>query len=72
MSTDTTEGAVCMPNIGPRERAKRMRLGQVFAAVTTLAGAALIATSAPTWARALVFLPAIVAAYGVFQALERT
>jgi hypothetical protein len=72
MTTDMNEGAVCMPNIGPRERAKRMRFGVASGVVAAVSGAAAIALNAPVWARALVFLPALMAGYGVFQAREKT
>ncbi len=72
MTTDMDEGAVCMPNIGPRERAKRMRFGVIAGAITAAVGTAAIALNAPVWARAFVFLPALMAGYGVFQAREKT
>ena len=72
MTESYAEGAVCMPNIGPKERAKRMRLGVGAAVVTAVAAAGALATGAPAWARALVFFPAVIAGYGVFQAREKT
>jgi hypothetical protein len=72
MTTEMNEGAVCMPNIGRQERAKRMRFGMISGGIAVVAGGAAIATHAPWWARGLVFLPAVMAAYGVFQAREQT
>jgi hypothetical protein len=72
MSDEFAEGAVCMPNIGPRERAKRMRFGVVSGVVAAATAAGTIAAGAPAVARALVFLPALMAGYGVFQAREKT
>jgi uncharacterized protein (DUF983 family) len=66
------DGEVCIPNIGPRERAKRMRTGIIGSVATAAVAATLIAVHAPRWTRLVVFMPAIVAAYGVFQAREKT
>ncbi|MEI8254132.1 MAG: hypothetical protein WCJ30_00500 [Deltaproteobacteria bacterium] len=63
---------VCIPNIGRRERAKRMRLGAAAGVVASIAGGGLIVAGPPWWARALVFVPAVISAYGVFQARENT
>jgi hypothetical protein len=60
----------CVPNIGPRERARRLTFG-----LLALAGAAVLALllgRSAVWLRALVFLPLLGAAYGVFQYLEKT
>ena len=60
----------CVPNIGPRQRARRLTSG-----LTALCGAAVLAfvlASAAIWLRALVLLPLLAAAYGVFQYLEKT
>jgi hypothetical protein len=60
----------CIPNIGPRERARRLTFG-----LLSLAGAAVLALAlagSPLWLRSLLFLPVLGAAYGVFQYLEKT
>jgi hypothetical protein len=67
-----TDGEVCFINIGPKERAKRMRFGAV-ALVVTLAGAAAMMASgiSPLW-RLVLVLPFMTAATGYFQARDQT
>ncbi|MCC6525003.1 MAG: hypothetical protein IT373_20280 [Polyangiaceae bacterium] len=72
MTEATAEGSVCTPNIGPRERGKRMGFGLAFGAVTCGVAAGVLLGGAPAWGRALVFLPALMSGYGVFQAREKT
>lgn len=66
------QGAACTPNIGPRQRRRRLALG----ALATLAGAtllvALLATDAPRVARLLVALPFWAGAVGILQHREKT
>jgi len=62
----------CVPNIGPRERAKRLRYGIVFAALSVAAAVVLFATGAPRGLRLLLFVPLWIAGTGIFQALEKT
>jgi len=60
----------CVPNIGPRERARRLTVG-----LLSLAGAAVLAivlADSTVLLRAAVLLPLLSAAYGVFQYLEKT
>ncbi len=59
-------------NIGPRERALRVRFGVVATAVTLLMLGGLLETHAPWWARLLIVLPAFSAAMGFFQATAKT
>jgi len=72
MSTDTSEGAVCVANIGPRERRKRLMFG-VTSLVVSVAGAAALVLSgtAVAW-RAALFLPFMSAGLGFFQWREQT
>jgi hypothetical protein len=63
---------VCVPNIGPRERAKRLRYGIVFAVLSLAAAAALIGTGAPRSLRLLLILPFWISGSGIFQYLEKT
>jgi len=63
---------VCIDNIGPRERAKRLRYGVVFAALSLAAAVALVATGTPRLYRLALFLPFWVSGSGFFQALEKT
>jgi hypothetical protein len=62
----------CVPNIGPRERTKRLRYGIVFAVLSLAAAVALFATAAPRGLRLLLFVPFWIAGSGIFQALEKT
>ena len=59
-------------NIGPKERAKRLRAGIGYAVIGLAAAAALIATGVPRGYRLLVFLPFWGAGAGVFQYREKT
>jgi hypothetical protein len=58
-------------NIGPAEIARRRRFGHAASIVTVAALAYLLATDAPAWQRALLFLPAAGAAAGYLQAALR-
>jgi hypothetical protein len=63
---------VCVPNIGPRERRRRLVAGVVMLAIGALAALALALTGAERgWALALL-LPFWGGASGVFQAREKT
>ena len=60
----------CIPNIGPRGQRRRLAFG-----LATLVGTAAVApllAGSPGWLRALVFLPLLGAAHGIFQYLEKT
>lgn len=65
-------GEICIANIGPRGRARRLRFGVVMAAVTIgwLMACALLDLSRS--ARLLVFFPAWLAALGILQHREKT
>jgi hypothetical protein len=65
-----TEG--CIPNIGPRERHRRLIGGFVFLAVAVCVAGCLIWFEAPHSWRLLVFLPAWASAIGFFQVSEQT
>lgn len=65
------ETRVCA-NIGPKERALRVRIGFIGAGLTLLAIGGLLETHSPWWARLLVALPAFVGAMGFFQATAQT
>jgi hypothetical protein len=71
MSETSGDSVVC-ENIGPRERAKRMRFGVVSGVVAVGLGAVLVATHAPRVTRLTVFVPLVLAGLGVFQAREHT
>jgi hypothetical protein len=63
--------ALC-PNIGPRERQRRLVAGFVFLAIATCVGGSLILFDAPRPWRLLTFLPAWAAAIGFFQVSAKT
>lgn len=67
------EGEVCVAFLGPKEIRKRMTFGVVMGLATfaVLAGV-LSVDEAPRLARVVVFLPAVMASFGVFQAREKT
>jgi hypothetical protein len=68
-----SEGAdVCIANIGPRERRKRMRFGVIGIALGAGVGALLIALGFGRLWRLGVLLPFWVGTVGLFQALEKT
>jgi|SRR5688572_32067266 len=62
----------CIPNIGPRERRRRLIGGIVLVAIALCAGVALVLFNAPRPWRLLVFLPAWAGALGVFQVTAKT
>jgi hypothetical protein len=62
----------CIPNIGPKERRKRLVSGLVLLATTVLTAAVVIAGSIPRGWRLLLFLPLWAAALGIFQAWDST
>jgi len=70
--SDTSGESVVCENIGPRERAKRMRFGVAAGVVAAGLGVVLVATNAPRITRLTVFVPLVIAGLGVFQARERT
>jgi hypothetical protein len=69
---DEAPPEVCLINIGPRERRRRMMLGYVGFAVAVGLAVALILAGVPRWWRLFVFLPAALGGYGVFQARAAT
>ena len=66
------EGEVCIMNIGPRERRKRLRFGVLALAIGLGAFAALFLTGASLWWRLALFLPFASAGAGYFQARDKT
>jgi len=65
-------GAVCLANIGPRERRKRLRSGIAAFGLSVVMAAVLGATgSSPAW-RLTLFPPLWVAGLGFFQARDKT
>ena len=66
-----TTAAVC-PNIGPRERKRRLVGGLFFLAIAICVAASLLLFNAPRPWRLLVFLPTWAAAIGFFQVGAKT
>jgi hypothetical protein len=63
---------VCIPNIGPRERRRRLTVGIAMFAIVVLVVAGLMLADAPRAWRLFVLFPAWVGSIGVFQAKEKT
>ena len=59
-------------NIGPRERARRLRVGAGAFGASVILELILIGTGVPRGWRATLFAPLLVAALGFFQAREKT
>jgi hypothetical protein len=63
---------VCIANIGPRERRKRLTIGLVSLGLSAAIAAALVSTGVAVGWRAALLLPLMSAAIGVFQWREKT
>jgi hypothetical protein len=63
---------VCVPNIGPRERMRRVRFGVASLAAGVLLGALLVALSVARPWRLVIFAPLWAGSIGIFQAREKT
>jgi hypothetical protein len=63
---------VCVPNIGPREHARRLRIGVAMFIVAIVMGVLLMTTGASRVWRATVFLPLLIGAFGVLQVRAHT
>ena len=66
------QGEVCLINIGPKERRKRLRFGVAALVLGLIGFAALVASGAGLPWRALLFLPFAAAGAGFFQARDKT
>jgi hypothetical protein len=64
--------SACLPNIGPAERRKRMRLGIVMLSAAAVLAAWLLAAAAPRPWRLIVAVPLFVGLLGIFQARAQT
>lgn len=60
------------PNIGPKERLKRLHAGYLHLGIALIAAAVMLGTGIPRGYRLLLFLPFWGAGAGVFQYLEKT
>lgn len=63
---------ICIANIGPKERAKRLNSGIVGLAAGAIFVIAAIALGMPQWLRAFAFLPFAAGAFGFWQYKEKT
>jgi hypothetical protein len=63
---------VCIPNIGPRERQKRLAMGLASLTVGLLLAAAMLLFDVSRIWRLAIFLPALMAGLGVRQATAQT
>ena len=61
-----------IPNIGPRERRRRLVVGIAMFVIVGLVAALLVVNGAPRAWRLFVLFPAWVGSIGVFQAKEKT
>lgn len=65
-------GQACTPNIGPRQRRRRLAVGVAAAAASVAALSVLLATDTPRAARLLAALPFWAGALGFLQHREKT
>jgi hypothetical protein len=63
---------VCIPNIGPRERQKRLALGLASLTLALLLASAMLWLDVSRIWRLALFLPALTAALGIRQAAAQT
>jgi len=62
----------CIPNIGPEQRRKRVRIGVQLGLVSAVLTVAMVALGAPRAARLLLLLPFWITGITLFQAREKT
>lgn len=66
------QGAACVPNIGPRQRRRRLVVGVAAIVASVVALGLLLATDSPRVARLLAALPFWSGALGILQHREKT
>jgi len=66
------EGVSCVPNIGLRQRRRRLAVGLLAVTASVLALGTLLGTDAPRLARLLAALPFSAGVLGVLQHREKT
>ncbi|HEX6273672.1 MAG TPA: hypothetical protein VFZ53_11545 [Polyangiaceae bacterium] len=64
--------SVCIPNIGPKERAKRLRIGVIVLLTGAFVSAALLLAGADRPWRLVAFIPFWAGATALFQVYEKT
>ena len=69
--TDTTD-EVCVANLGGKGIRQRQRMAVRQAAIAVAFLGVTVAYGGPRWLRLVVALPALLAAFGYFQAREKT
>ena len=72
MTPASETGAVCIANIGPRERRKRMTFGLTLLVAGGVVAALLVGLRTDRLWRLLLFLPFWAGALGLLQAREKT
>ncbi len=71
-TSQTPADELCIPNIGPRERLRRLVSGVIPFAVGLLILAALLLTGSSRWWRLVLFPFFVVATSGFFQWRDKT
>ncbi len=67
-----SQAGTCVANIGPQERARRMRFGIIGLVVGAALAAGMVALGLDRWWRLGLFFVFAGAATGIFQALDKT
>jgi hypothetical protein len=70
--TEAAASDLCIPNIGPKERRRRLHGGLIALVIALVIGAALFAISAGRWWRLVLFLLFYSGMAGIFQWREKT
>ena len=70
--TETVDSTICIPNIGPNERRRRLRGGLLGLAIALVIAIVLFATGADRWWRLILFPVIYGGMTGVFQWREKT
>ena len=65
-------GEICAVNIGPKERAKRVRSGWIMLLISAAVAAGLLILHVSRWWSGALFLPLLMSGIGFFQAREKT
>ena len=67
-----TEGEICIPNIGVKNRQLRRNFGIVLLAVGAVIGVVMLLFGVTWWWRLLLIIPFYMGMSGIFQAREKT